>query len=80
MKSDQFVIACALCLAIPPHAALTSDASHISTPQTIDFENFESFVTMGTNTVVPGLDFTGTPVVVQVRGSLNSIDATAVVP
>ena len=61
MKSDQFVIACALCLAIPSHAALTSDASRISTPQTIDFENFESFVTMGTNTVVPGLDFTGTP-------------------
>lgn len=61
MKSDQFVIACALCLVIPSHAALISDAAHISTPQTIDFENFERFVTRGTETVAPGLDFTGTP-------------------
>lgn len=61
MKLDQFVIACGLCLAIPSHAALISDATRIPAPQTIDFEDFDGFVTTGTETVAPGLDFTGTP-------------------
>lgn len=61
MKLKELAVVCALSLAIPSHAALTSDIADISTPQTIDFEDFDGFITMGTETLAPGLDFTGTP-------------------
>lgn len=60
MKLRALFIACAMSLALPAHAALTSSASDIPDPQIIDFENFDGFITTGPEIVAPGVSFTGT--------------------
>ena len=60
MKLKALFIACAMSLGQPAHAALTSNVSDIPDPQIIDFENFDGFITVGPEIVMPGASFTGT--------------------
>ena len=60
MKLKALFIACTMSLALPAHAALTSSATDILDPQSIDFENFDGFITSGPEIVAPGVSFTGT--------------------
>ena len=60
MKLKTLFIACAMSLGQPAHAALTSNVSDIPDPQIIDFENFDGFITVGPEIVMPGASFTGT--------------------
>lgn len=61
MKLKALFIACTMSLALPAHAALTSRATDILDPQSIDFENFDGLITSGPEIVAPGVSFTGTP-------------------
>ena len=60
MKLKALFFACAMSLGQPAHAALTSNVTDIPDPQIIDFENFDGFITVGPEIVMPGASFTGT--------------------
>ncbi|WP_052493991.1 PEP-CTERM sorting domain-containing protein [Nitrosospira sp. NpAV] len=61
MKLKALFIACTISLALPAHAALTSNVTDIPDRQIIDFENFDGFITTGPEMVASGVSFTGTP-------------------
>lgn len=61
MKLKALFTACTISLALPAHAALTSNVTDIPDPQIIDFENFDGFITTGPERVESGVSFTGTP-------------------
>jgi hypothetical protein len=60
MKLKALIVACMMSLPTQSGAALTSNVNEIVDSQTIDFENFDSLITSGTEPVAAGVDFTGT--------------------